>query len=194
VVKNLLKQKSNRGFTLIELVVVIVILAVLAATALPKFVNISQDAHDAVAKTAFASFKSAVSLYHNCWLASGEPADVLDLDCFGAGDVDSTFSGYPLGLNTAGSGNSGTTLTGDFCRQLWVGLLNDDFKLAIHADASFGDNNDIIYWYSSADITLPTAHCYFNYIADDRTKGQENWQMRYFPGTGEITVGRATLG
>ncbi len=37
-------MKKNKGFTLIELVVVIVILGILAVTAAPKFLGISRDA------------------------------------------------------------------------------------------------------------------------------------------------------
>ncbi|MEE9327087.1 MAG: type II secretion system protein, partial [Cocleimonas sp.] len=40
----MLKNKQQ-GFTLIELVMVIVILGILSATALPKFVNLSGEAH-----------------------------------------------------------------------------------------------------------------------------------------------------
>ena len=39
---------KNKGFTLIELVVVIVILGVLSVLALPKFINVSEDAEKAV--------------------------------------------------------------------------------------------------------------------------------------------------
>lgn len=184
-----------KGFTLIELVTVIVILGILSAIALPKYININQDAHDAIAKKLHGDFKTAVSLYHYCWIASGEETNIYDLACFGLGDIDSTPLGYPLGEDTLSGGDNGTKLTGDFCRQLWGGLLEtNDFTLAIHTDASFGGDTDIIYWYSNADATLATTHCYYNYISDNQAKGQENWQIKYFPATGVVSLGRATLG
>jgi len=55
---------KNRGFTLIELVIVIVILGILAATAAPKFVDMQGDARSSVRDGVTAAVKGALAMGH----------------------------------------------------------------------------------------------------------------------------------
>jgi MSHA pilin protein MshA len=69
-------SRKEKGFTLIELVMVIVILGILAAFALPRFADLGGEARGATIEGAQGSVKSAAAIAHSKWLAQGSSGDV----------------------------------------------------------------------------------------------------------------------
>ena len=81
-------QQNNRGFTLIELVVVIAILAILAAFALPRFAQLSEEAHRSSVKATAGALAAGVALVKAQNVTNGSTGATLDVDGFGNGLVD----------------------------------------------------------------------------------------------------------
>ncbi len=69
-------MRANRGFTLIELVMVIVILGVLASMALPKFTGAKEAGEKSVADAAIASVAAAAA---NCYAAKREKCSFAEI-------------------------------------------------------------------------------------------------------------------
>lgn len=97
---------NNKGFTLIELVVVIVILGILAVTAAPKFMNLKADAKTSTLYGVQAGMQSASALVYAKAIVKGNhkeafsavPPNTVNIgDTINGGEFFIAY-GYPLGV------------------------------------------------------------------------------------------------
>lgn len=155
-------KQQQKGFTMIELIVVIVILGVLAAIALPRFMDATEDAHTAAVKGTGGALAAGVALARAQWelnRAKGIATPGTNLVGFGDGTVDVNASGWPIG--TAGALN---------CAQLWTALLQGSAPVL------------------GTDYTATTSGtaCTYTYELDGRTAGERT--ISYESASGVVTT------
>jgi MSHA pilin protein MshB len=161
-------NNSNKGFSLVELVIVIVVLGLLAVAALPKFLDVTDEAKKASIEGVAGGFATAVLSARAQWEAEVRPQETVGTSVQPYVDYDGTEfwltrsqddagadtgyrDGYPLKLKTETYGDISSE---DDCVDLMDELLQNP-PLTVTKTAYDADNT-IEGKYSAEVVTLNT--------------------------------------
>lgn len=161
------RKSKQQGFTLIELVVVIAILAILAAFALPRFAQLSEQAHQSSIRATAGALAAGVALAKTQWVSNGFTSAETDVVGFGNDNVDVSDDGWPTSV---ASDDTGTTMDATKCEEVWLGVLQSN------APTVNGTNPEYA-------ISISSGDCVFTYQADSQGS-----TIAYDADTGEITT------
>lgn len=103
------RRRKERGFTIIELVVVILLLGILAAVALPRFINVTDRAYGSAVEGVYGGFATGVAMYRAQYVADGQRDPVVSVENVG----------LPFNLTTGYPAIADATA----CENIWKAVL-----------------------------------------------------------------------
>jgi len=109
-------KKSQGGFTLIEIIAVLVILGILAAVAIPRFLDLSEEAEMGALQAQAANLSSASSMNFAKYKLNPAAGDHIEINsCDGAEALVQNFDTSRFALQGGGCG--GLTVCAEFLLQ-----------------------------------------------------------------------------
>lgn len=194
---------KQQGFSLIELVIVIVILGLLAATAIPRFLNVTDDAEDASVDGVAGGLATAVSFVRAQWEVDGRRNTSVVLDGTTI-SLDSRF-GFPTGTTNT----SATAMNTTRCQEVFDSVLQNaprnvlvnqdasDVRYTVSVQGGSGgsstsidgvtvDNLDVCVYHQVASLTLDDTSGVASPTPDLTTSGAKG--VTYNPGTGQVVA------
>ncbi|MGI9328052.1 MAG: type II secretion system protein [Pseudomonadales bacterium] len=179
-VRNPTRRLHGSGFTIVELVVVIILLGILAATALPRFIDIDEEAHEAAVSGVYGSLQTGVSLFHAKWIAEGEPSADSQIADFN--NLRTNASGYPYGTADNSGGTSTVTNSAD-CQAIFQNVLQagaPSVSAAANVAAVVGSTTD----YTAVAVA---PNCSLYYTGKNNQSGEQVELLSYNSVTGAIS-------
>lgn len=186
--------KNQKGFSLVELVVVIVVVGLLAVAALPRFLDVTDEAKKASIEGVAGGFATGVLSARAQWEAEARPSESIGGETYntvnydgvdfwltrskdGNGDDTDFRDGYPWALSED-STTFPNDVTDEACVELMGNLLQNPPKVGTLDEVADGSN----YKYS-AQADNDNAYC--TYI---QLEGGTEHQFVYEIKTGRVTV------